>query len=278
MLERRKEYIDQLLDSLSGLKERVLSAKQNDALPFSFFRESFDTLQEVSRTLHQLEFMQIDEMREQMERLVNFLSEMGSKASTETEPVAPEKPIPVVPNALTPDVKPFESAKSAAAIELNKVGEPVVSEPIVAKPVVAAEPSVPAKSPTPSRSTIPPFPRREEAMPRNQYAQDVVLPEYRNPKSSPAREEFTAPPSLNDVITAPPTLVDLKRGISLNDRFLFQRELFGNDPKKMNEAMHTLGTFTTYEEAEEYAQATYPWDFDNPTVSEFLQVVRKGFE
>jgi len=69
-------------------------------------------------------------------------------------------------------------------------------------------------------------------MPRNQYAQDVVLPEYRKPKSSPVREEFSAPPSLNDVITAPPTFVDLKRGISLNDRFLFQRELFGNDPQK----------------------------------------------
>ena len=75
MLEKRKEYVDQLLDSLSGLKEKVLRAKQNDAFPFSFFRESFDALQEVSRTLHQLEFMQIDEMRGQMERLVNFLSE-----------------------------------------------------------------------------------------------------------------------------------------------------------------------------------------------------------
>jgi len=58
MLEKRKEYVDQLLDSLSGLKEKVLRAKQNDAFPFSFFRESFDALQEVSRTLHQLEFMQ----------------------------------------------------------------------------------------------------------------------------------------------------------------------------------------------------------------------------
>lgn len=258
MLEKRKEYIDQLLDNLNRLKEKVLSAKQNDALPFSFFRESFDALQEASRTLHQLEFMQIDEMRGQMERLVNFLSETGSRASAETEPVAPEKPTPVIPKESTPAAKP------AVTVESPRIEDPVVTKPTA-----------------PSRLAVSPLsgvPKPEGAMPRNQYAQDVVLPEYRKPKSPPTREEFSAPPSLNDMISAPPTFVDLKRGISLNDRFLFQRELFGNDPKKMNEAMHTLGTFTTYEEAEEYARATYPWDFDDPTVGEFLQVVRKGFE
>lgn len=237
MLEKRKEYIDQLLESLNELKERVLSAKQNDALPFSFFRESFDALQEVSKTLHQLEFMQIDEMRGQMERLVNFLSETGGRTSTETEPAAPEKPTPVAPKESAPSVTSVVSGAVASV------------EPVAAKPVVTA------------KSAAPLFPQREGTMPRNQYAQDVVLPEYRKPKSPPTREEFSAPPSLNDVITAPPTFVDMKRGISLNDRFLFQRELFGNDPQKMNEAMHTLGTFTTYEEAEEYSASDLPMGF-----------------
>ena len=270
MLEKRKEYVDQLLDSLSGLKEKGLRAKQNDAFPFSFFRESFDALQEVSRTLHQLEFMQIDEMRGQMERLVNFLSETGSRASTETEPTDPEKPTPVVPKEPASAADSVLTAKPVAAVE-----SPWIQKPAATRQEVATEPVVTIKSPVPPLSGVT---QREGGMPRNQYAQDVVLPEYRKPKSSPVREEFSAPPSLNDVITAPPTFVDLKRGISLNDRFLFQRELFGNDPQKMNEAIHTLGTFTTYEEAEAYAQATYPWDFNDPTVGEFLQVVRKGFQ
>lgn len=261
MLEKRKAYIDQLTDELNRLIERVSVAKQNDALPFSFFRESFDALQEVSRTLHQLEFMQIDEMRGQMERLVKFLSEAGSRTSAESEPVAPDE--------LTPAMKPTATARLAASVE-----------PVVSQPAVAAEPVATAKSTASSRLAVPPLPgtlKQEGAMPRNQYAKGVVLPEYRKPKSPPAKEEFSAPPSLNDVISAPPTFVDLKRGISLNDRFLFQRELFGNDPQKMNEAIHTLGTFTSYEEAEEYAQATYPWNFDDPTVGEFLLAVRKGF-
>ncbi len=270
MLEKRKEYIDQLLNDLNGLIERVSVAKQSDALPFSFFRESFDTLQEVSKTLHQLEFTQIDEMRGQMERLVNFLSETGSRVSTVTEPVAPEKPTSVVIEETPLAVKPVATDKPVVPVE-----------PVVTKPMVVAEPATTAKSATASRLVVPPLsgsPRREGTTLRNQYAQDVVLPEYRKPKSPPAREEFSAPPSLNDVISAPPTFVDLKRGVSLNDRFLFQRELFGNDPQKMNEAMHMLGTFTTYEEAEEYARAMYPWNFDDPTVGEFLQVVKKGFE
>ena len=86
MLEKRKVYIDQLLRDLKALEERVSAIKDNDSLPFSFFRESFDKTQEISRTLHQLEFMQIDDMRREMERLRAFLIGVESREHRQVPP------------------------------------------------------------------------------------------------------------------------------------------------------------------------------------------------
>jgi len=85
-------------------------------------------------------------------------------------------------------------------------------------------------------------------------------------------------PSLNDVIQAPPAILDLKRSISLNDRFLFQRELFHNDRNEMNNVMISLNAFETFDRAENYLKETRPWDFENQTVKDFLRIIQKGFE
>jgi hypothetical protein len=79
------------------------------------------------------------------------------------------------------------------------------------------------------------------------------------------------------VIQAPPSLLDLQRGISLNDRFLFQRELFHNNREEMNGVMIRLGAFESYEKAEEYLRARMDWDFDQPVVQDFLRLIKKGF-
>ena len=90
--------------------------------------------------------------------------------------------------------------------------------------------------------------------------------------------EKHTPLSLNDFIQAPPALLDLKRGISLNDRFLFQRELFNNNRQEMDKVMETLNKLGSLEEAENYLMRQYNWDFEDQTVKEFLLVIKKGFE
>jgi len=46
---------------------------------FSFFKESFDQTEKIMRLLHELENMQVDEMKMQMEKLVKFLSETENR-------------------------------------------------------------------------------------------------------------------------------------------------------------------------------------------------------
>jgi hypothetical protein len=80
MQDKRDEYIDQLLSDLKMLEERVLSVRSSGALPFSFFSESFDKTQKIARLLHEIQLIQIDDMKQQMERLVMFLSESETQS------------------------------------------------------------------------------------------------------------------------------------------------------------------------------------------------------
>ena len=71
-------FIDQLLDQIKSLEEGVLAVKKSSSQPFSFFRESFEKTQKIAGLLHDFESMQIDDLRSQMERLVQFLSDRDS--------------------------------------------------------------------------------------------------------------------------------------------------------------------------------------------------------
>lgn len=226
MSEIRNDYINQLLHELGSLEERLLSLRDSGTLPFSFFRESFDQTREISRLLHELELLQIEGMKQQMEKLVQILSEAEQKNSSLQE-------------------------------ETASVGQKISDDTA-----------------------------------RNQHAEGFTWPEYKNPRSSemvsPAENTEKAPqlaeknlkpviPPLNDKIRATPTLLDMKRSISLNDRFLFQRELFHNNREEMNQVMVQLNAFDDFSQAENYLRGHYGWDLDNPVVEDFLKVIKKGF-
>ena len=113
---------------------------------------------------------------------------------------------------------------------------------------------------------------------KNLRLSDHSVPEdSRLKQQQSSSDESPAIPSLNDVIKTPPSLLDLKRGLSLNDRFQFQRELFHNKREEMNGVMIRLNAFETYEKAEEYLKEKMEWDFDAPVVLDFLRVIKKGF-
>jgi len=282
MLGKRKEYFDQLLNGLRSLEERVRTISQSEALPFSFFRESFEKTQELSRLLHELELMQVDDMKHQMERLVVFLSENENHHHADA----------TVPSN-TADEERSEIPETAAAEDAYRAEthEPTEESP-GDEPVIQTKPPVEAVS---TSEEILTETSKKLFVPGegNRYADGITLPEYKNPrKAEPVwppekpkplfppsnTDEKPVIPSLNDVIQAPPAILDLKRSISLNDRFLFQRELFHNDRNEMNSVMISLNAFESFEGVERYLRETRPWDFENQTVKDFLRIIQKGFE
>lgn len=261
-MEKKNEYIDKLLQNLQSLEAKVSSIKQEETVSFSFFREAFQKGQEVMSLLHELEMLQIEDMKRQMEKLVLFLSETSNqKPVEETKPVEYEE-------------KSIESvvAETEEEIDLEKQIFSEETEKIVQEEKIAR---------------------------RNAYAEGITLPTYTNPRSiEPKKEEVEVVEeievpvenkvepveekpvirSVNDIIQAPPSKLDIKRSLSLNDRFYYQRELFDNDREAMNSMMLRLNAFDNYEEAERYLREKTSWDFTDEKVQGFLELLKKGFE
>jgi len=265
MQDKRDKYIDQLLAYLKTLEKKVLSVRSSDALPFSFFSESFDKTEKIARLLHEMQLMQIDDMKQQMERLVMFLS--ASETGSQHGAVKEEHALSVPSGAEEPHEDP-------AVTEAD--GE-------------RAAKASPFTEPTPAETEDEPPALHE----RNSFTAGINLPEYKNPRDadhvpSPVKPKLPTPETereenpvfttLNDTIKAPPAVLDLKRGISLNDRFLFQRELFNNDRHEMNNVMIKLNAFENYMSAEEYLRNSTSWHFEDPVVKNFLQAIKRGFE
>jgi len=74
---------------------------------------------------------------------------------------------------------------------------------------------------------------------------------------------------------------DLKKGIGVNDRFLFIRELFRGDETMYERSIKTINGFAIYPEAEYWIKRELKlklgWDDRNSVVRQFDQLIRRRF-
>lgn len=70
---------------------------------------------------------------------------------------------------------------------------------------------------------------------------------------------------------------DLRRVFTLNDKFRFRRELFGNDEQAFRQAIDTLDGMNTYGQAEAYLMGQLGLDEGNETVRDFITVIQRHF-
>ncbi|HCS86920.1 MAG TPA: hypothetical protein DIW30_00265 [Bacteroidales bacterium] len=77
-------------------------------------------------------------------------------------------------------------------------------------------------------------------------------------------------------VSAPP-VSDIRKAISLGDRFLFQRELFASDGEKMSKTIDILNKMHSLEEATEYIEKHFQWQEDNPATKLFTSILHRRF-
>ena len=75
----------------------------------------------------------------------------------------------------------------------------------------------------------------------------------------------------------PPVLSDRFVEFTLNDKFRFRRELFGNSDIDMNEALDVVDAMTSREEVEDYFYNDMCWDPNNEDVKDFIRIVTAKF-
>lgn len=111
-------------------------------------------------------------------------------------------------------------------------------------------------------------------------AAEYAEPEYEPadepaPESAPEPEETAAP---EPVKIENPTRGDIRANLTLNDKFLFKRELFEGNERELNETLDLISSMGSLEEAEEYIFHDLAWDPDSAVVKEFHGLIYNYFK
>ena len=179
------------------------------------------------------------------------------------------------PSAAEP-VEAESSAPVAAEPEPVVAPEPsVVSEP---EPVVAPEPSVvqsePAPEPTPVSEPEPTPVDEPEPVEAPTLAPEEVEPEAEAEEFEPDPDD--QPLTLDEALQRDMTK-DLRQAFSLNDRYRYRRELFGNSDSVMNETLNLIEAMHSFDEAEDYFYNDLQWEHDSPEVADFMVIIKNHF-
>ena len=134
----------------------------------------------------------------------------------------------------------LDELKNRPASEPQVIEKEVVKEVVVEKPVEVIEPQ-PAPEPTPAPTPTP-------------------TPEPISPKAAVYGKAVS----------------DIRQAISIGDRFLFQRELFGQDTELMQRTLTELNALGSFDEAMNYI-SRFGWDPESNSYQQFLVTLHRRF-
>lgn len=147
-----------------------------------------------------------------------------------------------------------------------EVEEPIEEEEFVAKEV-AEEPVAEA-------------PKAEEPKVEEPKVEEPVVEE---PKAEEPQQELFEEPVAEKEPAAPKAMLygkpvdDIRLAISLGDRFLYQRELFGQNAELMQRSLTVLNELHSFEEALNYISSHFQWDTESNTYQQFLVTLHRRF-
>ena len=248
---------------------------------------------EKSGELHQLDRdLLLGKIRNLYGALIDF--HVDSKApESAAMPVFEPEVEPEVEQELEPEVEPEVEPAMVPEFDLDFEPEPQwepESEP-VPEPVPIKEAQKPEPVFRPEPVTIP----EPEFIPEPKVKPEPVFrPEPVKPKP-PVREtiadttHYLRDDSLNDVlgkqkpvhdiastITETP-VSDIWSAITINERFLFIRELFANDAEGFKKTVSHLNSLDSWENARIHLEGRFSWKAGDQVASDFMNVVRRRF-
>ena len=153
--------------------------------------------------------------------------------------------------------------------------EPEVVVEVVPEPEPAEEPEAePQPEPEPEPESI------EEEATAQEAADAESEPEIAADAEPVTADDFTTiddePVRLDEALQRN-MVKDLHHAFSLNDRFRYRRELFGNSDQVMEETLNHIESMATFDEAENYFYNDLEWEYDSPEVADFMVIIKNYF-
>ena len=157
------------------------------------------------------------------------------------------------------------------------VAEPVAEpEPEAEQPVAepAVEPEPEAEEPVAEPTVVEPEPVAEQPVAESVAEPEPVAEVEPELESEPDPDD--QPLTLDEALQRDMTK-DLRQAFSLNDRYRYRRELFGNSDSVMNETLNLIEAMHSFDEAEDYFYNDLQWEHDSPEVADFMVIIKNHF-
>ena len=192
-----------------------------------------------------------------MEEIIKYFEGLETRiADMEARIAALEADVEDLQNRPAPEPQVIEKVVEKI-VEVEKPVE-VIKEVVVEKPVIAdSEPE-----------SIPEIEPIEEPEP------EIVEEQKQDPahEPQPIEEEPVSPKAA----LYGKAVDDIRLAISLGDRFLYQRELFGQNAELMQKTLTELNGLNSYDEAIRYI-SRFNWDTESNTYQQFLVTLHRRF-
>jgi hypothetical protein len=154
------------------------------------------------------------------------------------------------------------------------IRRPVVTEEVSEEPVSRYAPQ-PQQVLNPAFSTVVETPTLAQYQPKREVHEAIA--EKKESLNDRLKQDKT---EVAHVLKDAP-IKDLKKGIGINDRFTFVRELFRGDESFYERSIKTINSFHIFSEAEYWINRELKykmgWDEDKDLVKHFYQLVRRRF-
>lgn len=182
-------------------------------------------------------------------------------------------------------VRITELAKESKAINERCTAMMAQGEEILRQNAAKApeEPEIPESPEMPENPETPEEPENPESPeePENpETPEEPENPETTEEPENPENPETPEPPAPQKPVQASlfgAPVTDIRHAISLGDRFLFQRELFGGKGELMQKTIDKLNGLNSLGEALSYIHDNFSWDKDSSTYELFVNVLRRRF-
>lgn len=269
----RDNRIQPILDDLAELKELLLVIDQTPSTPEILYKlagEKAQALTDAIFLLHREVKQKVSEqkdndVKESRDNEVSVVPDLGYPE----EPVVDDEEVPFVVEC-TPSVE--EEQEDIVVEEISNDTEMALNEEqngqnIVSKNIAGRE-SV-CQIQEPESIAVPTFTESDDVEKEADVADAVV-------------DKAVFPKNVDTEISVDEALQrkrakDIRKAMTLNDRFRFRRELFLNSDEVMNSAIDALGEIGTFADAETFLQGQFGWDPENATVIDFMSLVEKRY-
>ena len=256
------DKLNSLLADTQILTNLLAERKNTNEYTISFFSQAFETAHHLLVELHALEAEQMELFSKQLEAHQAILSSLTTNIQQE------ELPKELI--TLQEETLPIEiTVEQQQEIVLE------ITETVEITEVIAVTET--ADIPEPAKAIEPAFAN---------YIHNFVDSFVEKPVNKPIDKETTktieiaieqvVDNSVNKVVYKS-TRSDFKRAFTLNDLFLFRRELFKGDDALMHNTIDHLNQIETLNESLTYLQCEFSFDLESQTVKSFVSLLEKRF-